>query len=347
LSFFLAFAFETDILQLSAVFQAGGLVVALVEVTRKSYLASIVPVVVNAVLNEHQVVLDIIAFVPLGDFPRSRLGEKQRGKILASWVTRKMRTIAQFSIRDPDGSEPQLADVPEARGATPKAMGARGGSVRKPTPQMESDYQGAPRPLAPSHADEKALQSVDPYAAPPGGENEMETLPVYQDLRNEPDQGIPAVSPQAGSFLLDDTTPVEAPSRLAIRNPEAQVYEMATSWPTSADQNVRLDHGHHVQTDYHELDENPSPSGGQGSVPPSEVDPIPDFSGGLQSTAPLAPRGRDSLPSQQLRYSGIMSGNPWESRYGTSPPGYRAGNQPKGHDGADWVEDETSSQSQY
>ncbi|KAI5783630.1 hypothetical protein EDC01DRAFT_718272 [Geopyxis carbonaria] len=84
----------------SAVFQAGGLVVVLVEVGLKSYLASMVPVIVNTILNEHQLVVDIVAFVGAGDFSRSRLGEKQRGKILASWVTRKLRTIAQFGIRD-------------------------------------------------------------------------------------------------------------------------------------------------------------------------------------------------------------------------------------------------------
>lgn len=60
------------------------------------------PVIVNAILNEHQIVVDIVAFVGRGDFPRSRLGEKQRGKILAGWVSRKMRTIAQFSIRGGD-----------------------------------------------------------------------------------------------------------------------------------------------------------------------------------------------------------------------------------------------------
>ncbi|TGJ81535.1 hypothetical protein E0Z10_g7236 [Xylaria hypoxylon] len=87
-----------------AVFQAGGLVVVLVEVSRKPYLASIVPVIVNAILGEHQIVADIVAFVNKGDFPRSRLGEKQRGKILAGWVTRKMRTVAQFAIRDADTS---------------------------------------------------------------------------------------------------------------------------------------------------------------------------------------------------------------------------------------------------
>lgn len=74
----------------------------LVEVSRKAYLASLVPVIVNAILNEHQIIVDIVAFVNMGDFPRSRLGEKQRGKLLAGWVTRKMRTIAQFAIRDLD-----------------------------------------------------------------------------------------------------------------------------------------------------------------------------------------------------------------------------------------------------
>jgi len=79
-------------------------VVILVEVSRKAYLASIVPVIVNAILNEHQIIVDIVAFVNKGDFPRSRLGEKQRGKILAGWVSRKMRTMAQFAIKDMDSS---------------------------------------------------------------------------------------------------------------------------------------------------------------------------------------------------------------------------------------------------
>ena len=96
--------------------------VVLVEVIRKAYLASIVPVIVNAILNEHQVVVDIIAFVSKGDFPRSRLGEKQRGKILAGWVTRKMRTIAQFSIRDADGVDSQITEVPEERMHSPSGL---------------------------------------------------------------------------------------------------------------------------------------------------------------------------------------------------------------------------------
>ena len=106
----------------SAVFQAGGMIVVVVEVSRKSYLASIVPVIVNSILNEHQLVADIVAFVAKGDFPRSRLGEKQRGKVLASWVTRRLRTVAQFSIRDPDGAESSITAVPEEGVPSPPSI---------------------------------------------------------------------------------------------------------------------------------------------------------------------------------------------------------------------------------
>ena len=113
--------------------------VVLVEVIRKAYLASVVPVVVNAILNEHQVIVDIIAFVSKGDFPRSRLGEKQRGKILASWVTRKMRTIAQFGIRDADGADSQITEVAEPRSGVGSVVG-KGSSLRK----VESASGGGP-----------------------------------------------------------------------------------------------------------------------------------------------------------------------------------------------------------
>jgi len=96
-----------------AIFQAGSLLVLIAEVRTRAFLASLVPIIVNTVLNEHQLVLDIVAFVALGDFPRSRLGEKQRGKVLGAWVTRKMRTIAQFSIRDPDAEGSVGTIIPE------------------------------------------------------------------------------------------------------------------------------------------------------------------------------------------------------------------------------------------
>ena len=124
---------------------------------RKAYLASVVPVIVNAILNEHQLIVDIVAFVAKGDFPRSRLGEKQRGKILASWVTRKMRTIAQFGIRDPDGADSQITEVPEGRMSTAHSSiragsmvggaGAgepRGLQITQAQPRLEQDYAPIP-----------------------------------------------------------------------------------------------------------------------------------------------------------------------------------------------------------
>ncbi|KAK3322607.1 hypothetical protein B0H66DRAFT_602044 [Apodospora peruviana] len=119
-----------------AAFQAGGLVVILVEVSRKAYLASIVPVIVNAILNEHQIIVDIVAFVNKGDFPRSRLGEKQRGKILAGWVSRKMRTMAQFAIKDMDGPPPGGPPSSSAGEHPPSQSSGIGGAT--PTQDMVS-----------------------------------------------------------------------------------------------------------------------------------------------------------------------------------------------------------------
>jgi hypothetical protein len=106
-------------------------------VRTRAFLASLVPVIVNTVLNEHQLVLDIVAFVAFGDFPRSRLGEKQRGKVLGNWVSRKMRTIAQFSIRDPD-AEGSVSTVGPEDGMGRRASGqsgvAGGGSMTQGVP---------------------------------------------------------------------------------------------------------------------------------------------------------------------------------------------------------------------
>ncbi|KAK2066614.1 hypothetical protein P8C59_000416 [Phyllachora maydis] len=114
-----------------AVFQAGGLVVVLVEVTRKAYLASIVPVIVNSILNEHQIIVDIVAFVNRGDFPRSRLGEKQRGRILAGWVSRKMRTMAQFAIKDVEA-------IAALGGAPGTSSGEPSGAVQDASGQLQN-----------------------------------------------------------------------------------------------------------------------------------------------------------------------------------------------------------------
>ena len=90
-------------------------------------------------------VADIVAFVPRGNFPRSRLGEKQRGKVLASWVTRKLRTIAQFSIRDSDGLESLFADAPQPRASKDSKPGSVvTNSLRRSTTLPEGEVPRSP-----------------------------------------------------------------------------------------------------------------------------------------------------------------------------------------------------------
>ena len=139
-----------------AIFQAGGLVVIVVEVFRKAYLASMVPVIVGAILNEHQLVVDMISFVSHGDFPRSRLGEKQRGKILASWVTRKLRIVGQFGIRDPESANNpvhQIAEIPEQQQQ----------QQRQRQPKMRGDDTGTVPNSATSRADLARTSTVSEF----------------------------------------------------------------------------------------------------------------------------------------------------------------------------------------
>ena len=146
--------------------------------------------IVNAILNEHQLVVDIIAFVAKGDFPRSRLGEKQRGKILASWVTSKMRTIAQFSIRDPDGSDSQITEVPEDRISSMRKRSTMltGSTV----PSINATPEMSP------HGTEQQYSSMVP------GISEMPANEVYESSIMESPPLIPDKIP------LDDVTPTNS-----------------------------------------------------------------------------------------------------------------------------------------
>ncbi|PHH60679.1 hypothetical protein CDD81_1365 [Ophiocordyceps australis] len=163
-----------------AVFQAGGLVVVLVEVNRKPFLASLVPVIVNAILNEHQIIVDIVAFVSKGDFPRSRLGEKQRGKILAGWVTRKLRTLAQFAIRDVD----------------PAAMGdAAGGALeavselhRESIAELDRVPSGSIRSAGAPAAASSSLRNVEPAPRIMEQEEFEQQMEQISDMAPMPDR---------------------------------------------------------------------------------------------------------------------------------------------------------------
>jgi hypothetical protein len=165
-------------------------------VGRKAYLASIVPVIVNAILNEHQIVVDIVAFVNKGDFPRSRLGEKQRGKILASWVTRKMRTMAQFGIRDADSGLSDLAEAMEPRSGI---TSIRNGSV------MASSLRNVES--APQIREERELerQQVGPqnsFAPLPTGISEM-------PAQNYNDSVVGSPTKENGASTKSDDTPTD------------------------------------------------------------------------------------------------------------------------------------------
>lgn len=158
-------------------------------------MASIVPVIVNAILNEHQIVVDIVAFVNKGDFPRSRLGEKQRGKILASWVTRKMRTMAQFGIRD---AESGLSDVNEGVEPRMGVSSVRNGSV---IASSLRNVELAPQLLEQNEANERR-ESYTRYSPPPG----VAEMPAndYRDML------VTSPTQWDDGTIRSDNTPTEA-----------------------------------------------------------------------------------------------------------------------------------------
>lgn len=257
----------------SAVFQAGGLVVVLVEVMRKAYLASIVPVIVNSILNEHQVIVDIIAFVSKGDFPRSRLGEKQRGKILASWVTRKMRTIAQFGIRDADGADSQITEVAEPRSRVGSVVG-KGSSLRN----VETIDA---RPMNGGESQQPQQQPLmHDYSTLPKGVSEMPAAHYESSIVESP----PLVTNDRDS---PDETPIDPSTRhsyFAFDNP-------AYDQPESADQSPPELPAH----SYEEGPYNPSSNTNNTAGPVFEITPPKPRH--PQTRTVLS--SRDSLPSQQ------------------------------------------------
>ena len=187
----------------------------LVEVIRKAYLASIVPVIVNSVLDSHQLIVDIVAFVSKGDFPRSRLGEKQRGKILGAWVTRKMRTIAQFSIRDDDGTDSQITEVAEPRSGAGSITGV-GSSLTNvetvnPSPRVEHaegvDYTALPTGISEMPATyESSIVGSPPL---PPGEEDRDDTPT--DPRSYHHNDYPQSDHNDGSSLDDYDDPQDDP----------------------------------------------------------------------------------------------------------------------------------------
>ncbi|RMZ83893.1 hypothetical protein DV737_g1449, partial [Chaetothyriales sp. CBS 132003] len=203
-----------------AIFQAGGMVVVVVEVYRKAYLASIVPIIVNAILNEHQIVVDIVAFVGQGDFPRSRLSEKQRGKILANWVTRKLRTIAQFGIRDGQSGLRRLSEAPESRKSN--SVVSRTVSTQEPVRDSITSDTHLPGDMS----SRSSIMPELPLELPPNRRH-FDTTDMFGHRHSESDQAIPA--------LAVNSTPYQPPP-----DGLAEMSAAAASPPESSSHNPYL-----------------------------------------------------------------------------------------------------------
>jgi hypothetical protein len=285
------------------------LIVVVVEVTRKAFLASLVPVIVDAILNEHQVVADIVAFVSTGDFPRSRLGEKQRGKVLASWVTRKLRTIAQFSIRDMEDNP--FADMPQHRASRSSKPGSTmGNSMRRSTMNPDSDIPAVPQSPAIMVPD----QGLD--VAPEG----------YQDHQDHQDH----MSPRHALPELDTRTDshVSAAPVSSATSTVPYIQEPLSATIHSADDD------HHFDLVEPE-DVPPAASGEPGPTRDFRFsfdiinNPVESSSSFPSGTEQLS-TGRDSVPSQQPETYGQSSGPAHDE--------YRPGTQESGLSG-DWAQE--------
>lgn len=234
----------------------------LVEVARKPYLASLVPVIVNAILMEHQIIVDIVAFVNKGDFPRSRLGEKQRGKLLAGWVTRKMRTLAQFAIRDLDPRA--MGDVAEEAGVSNRhsMLSARSFGGQAGASSLRNVEQ-APRIMEQEEFEQQMdhIANMAPAESPMGMPDDQKTPTGYQ-LHDGPP--------------LDVATPQPHPPQQHQHDLEPQQHQ-----PQQRQQEEQENHHHHQQQgsqdfDFERIDTPaPPPAGpkpgsrsGEGQAPP-------------------------------------------------------------------------------
>lgn len=56
------------------------------------------PIIINTVLSKHHVIVDIVAFIKKGEFPISRLGTKQRARIIDAWVQGVIPISASYGV---------------------------------------------------------------------------------------------------------------------------------------------------------------------------------------------------------------------------------------------------------
>lgn len=70
----------------SCIFKCSDYTIVVCEAKTTKSLSAIVPLIVNTVFSKHHLLIDIVAFIKKGEFPISRLGTKQRARIVDAWV---------------------------------------------------------------------------------------------------------------------------------------------------------------------------------------------------------------------------------------------------------------------
>lgn len=271
--------------------------------------------------------LDIIAFVPRGDFPRSRLGEKQRGKILVSWVTRKMRTMAQFSIRDGDGPEHRLGEGMETRRLS-KTASTLDGSTRNQVPLHENESFDVSQSPSQFQNDFAAGPPGDHHAFPDRFSSlptEIEGDDPYQSFNPSTAEFVDAeVDPRAELFTgEDDITPIAKTAQLSLHDPLSSDLMHDSSVGDLRPDSQRQD-AH--QIDYMRPPSNSYAAGQSDNIPAVGVvsPPSPPTREAPGRPEPqFSPRGRDSLPSQQLRHNLDFPSPPQTMAYNEGAPQQR------------------------
>lgn len=273
-----------------------------VEVTRKSFLASLVPVIVDTILGEHQVVADIVAFVSHGDFPRSRLGEKQRGKVLASWVTRKLRTIAQFSIRDLDEDHPfNLMQHRASRSSKPGST--MGHSLRQSSIIPDADMPAVPRSPATAVPEDRAVALQESYQNMPPA-----TLPELDHTENfvssapvpAPTSAVPHIQePQSATLVTEGDDHFDH----QVNDHHFDMVELAHEPGPGPARDFRFSFDM-INTPVEQLPHDPVPSGYHGDGERVEV------SGHQQTSRPGTQESGiiDDWPQEALMYQSALGG---------------------------------------
>ena len=82
----------------SCIFKCAEYTIVVCESRRMRNFASLVPLIANTVLSKHHIIVDIVAFMKKGEFPISRLGTKQRARIIDAWVQGILPVTALYGV---------------------------------------------------------------------------------------------------------------------------------------------------------------------------------------------------------------------------------------------------------